>query len=62
MGKVSHPAYSQDLAPSGFYLFVNMKRKLNGCMFEIGNELLSAIQAILYQVGKSGLIIVSRIR
>jgi hypothetical protein len=37
-----------------------MKRKLSGCMFKSGDELLSAIQIILDQFEKSTLIAVSQ--
>jgi len=34
MTTVSHPPYSPDLAPSGFFLFPRMKRDLKGKRFQ----------------------------
>jgi hypothetical protein len=33
MQKAPHPAYSPDLAPSGFYLFGYVKQLMSGCQF-----------------------------
>jgi hypothetical protein len=60
MIKAPHLAYSPDLTPSELYLFGDMKRKLSGCMFKSGDELLSAIQTILDPFEKSTLIATSR--
>jgi hypothetical protein len=47
MRKAPHSAYSPNLTSSNFDLFGDMERKLNGCMFKSGNELLSVIQTVL---------------
>jgi len=38
-----HPPFSPDLAPSGFYLFGKIKKKLEGRRFRNSDELLDAI-------------------
>jgi histone-lysine N-methyltransferase SETMAR len=47
MKSVSHPSYSPDLAPSGFYLFGYLKRCLAGLSFEDAVQLLAAIEGVL---------------
>jgi hypothetical protein len=42
-----HPRYSQDLAPSGFYLFSHVTHCLRGRPFETADELFLAIDALL---------------
>jgi hypothetical protein len=42
-----HPRYSQDLAPSDFYLFSHMKHCLRGQSFETADGLSFAIDAVL---------------
>jgi hypothetical protein len=43
----AHPPYSQDLAPSDFYLFGHVKDLFRGESFETGERLLSAVEGIL---------------
>jgi hypothetical protein len=43
-----HPPYSPDLAPSDFFLFRDAKRQLSGCSFDDPDDLLTAVQEILY--------------
>jgi hypothetical protein len=47
MKRALHPPYSPDLAPSDFFLFGYMKRKLMGYRAESGSELLVRISVIL---------------
>jgi hypothetical protein len=44
-----------DLAPSDFYLFGHMKGLLRGDSFETGEQVLSAVKAILRSLEKSTL-------
>jgi histone-lysine N-methyltransferase SETMAR len=53
MKRDPHPPYSLDLAPSEFYLFGDVKRRLSGCMFHGRDELLSALEGILWGLEKS---------
>ena len=48
MNKAPHPAYSPDLVPSDFSIFGDVKRQLNGCSFESGDDLFTAIRHILH--------------
>jgi hypothetical protein len=47
-----HPPYSQDLAPSDFYLFSYVKHCLRGQSFETADELFLAINAVLRGIEK----------
>jgi histone-lysine N-methyltransferase SETMAR len=47
-----HPPYSQDLAPSDFYLFSHVKHCLRGQSFETADELFLAIDAVLRSIEK----------
>jgi histone-lysine N-methyltransferase SETMAR len=60
MKRAPHPPYSPDLAPSDFYLFGDVKRRLSGCVFNGRDELLSALEGILWGLKKSTLITVFR--
>jgi len=42
--ELSHPPYSPDLAPSDFYLFANLKKRLRGRKFFDDEELKSAVE------------------
>jgi hypothetical protein len=42
-----HPQYSQDLAPSNFFLFEHVKHVLEGAEFPSEETLLAAIQRVL---------------
>jgi len=44
---LEHPAYSPDLAPSGFYLFPKMKEILKGSNFDDINDIRSKTTAAL---------------
>ena len=48
--RLSHPAYSPDLAPSDFFLFGYLKMKLEGCVFEDEDELFAKVKEILYSI------------
>jgi hypothetical protein len=50
-----HPPFSSDLAPSGFWLFEQMKDQLKGQTFIIEKDLLSKANEILQDVGESTL-------
>ena len=43
--QLNHPPYSPDLAPSGYYLFRNLKSHLRGMRFRDNDELKAAIEA-----------------
>jgi hypothetical protein len=47
-----HPPYSQDLAPSDFYLFSHVKHSLGGQSFETADELCLVIDAVLRGIEK----------
>jgi hypothetical protein len=44
--KLSHPAYSLDLAPSNFHLFGHAKGQLAGGLFSLTEEFLAGIEQI----------------
>jgi histone-lysine N-methyltransferase SETMAR len=50
MKRAPRPPYSPDLAPSDFFLFGRMKRKLMGYRAESESELLVRIGVILVEV------------
>jgi transposase len=50
MKRLPHPAYSPDIAPSDFYLFGNVKRKLEGLMAETPEELFDNVISILLEI------------
>jgi histone-lysine N-methyltransferase SETMAR len=47
-----HPPYSPDLAPSDFYLFEYVKRRLGGVSFEDADQLLAAVEGVLEGIEK----------
>jgi histone-lysine N-methyltransferase SETMAR len=50
MKQAPHAPYSPDLAPSGFFLFGYVKRKLMGYRAEAPSELLVRIRVILAEI------------
>jgi hypothetical protein len=46
MEQAPHPPYSQNLAPSDFYLFGYLKDRLQGHHFEDGDQLYDAVIAL----------------
>lgn len=48
--KVPHPPYSPDIAPSDFYLFGDMKRKLQGKSFDDPQDLKESILRIISKI------------
>ena len=48
-----HPPYSPDLAPSGFYLFADLKKMLQGKRFSSDDEVIAATDAYLEAKDKS---------
>jgi hypothetical protein len=50
MKRLPHPAYSPDIAPSDFYLFGNVKRKLEGLAAETPEELFDNVISILLEI------------
>jgi hypothetical protein len=46
--RAPHPPESPDSAPSDFFLFVDVKRQLSQCSFDDTDDLLTAVQEILY--------------
>jgi hypothetical protein len=50
MKHAPHPPYSPDLAPSDFFLFAYVKRKLMGYRAESESELLVRIRVILAEI------------
>ena len=48
--KVPHPTYSPDIAPSDFYLFGDMKRKLQGKSFDDPQDLKESILKIISKI------------
>jgi hypothetical protein len=47
MAVISHPPYSPDLAPCDFFLFPNMKFKLNEHQFDTIEEIQAELQTVL---------------
>ena len=41
---IPHPAYSPDLAPSGFFLFPNLKKDIRGLHFQSDEEVVTAFE------------------
>jgi hypothetical protein len=52
MKSAPHPPYSPDRAPSDFYLFGYVKRRLAGLSFENGDHLLAAVEGVLEGIEK----------
>jgi histone-lysine N-methyltransferase SETMAR len=52
MKSAPHPPYSHDLAPSNFYLFGYVKRRLAGLSFQDADHLLVAVEGVLKGIGK----------
>ncbi len=48
-----HPPYSPDLAPSDFYLFVDLKKMLAGNRFDSNEEVITKISAYFKVKNKS---------
>jgi hypothetical protein len=59
MKSVPHPPYSHDLAPSDFYLFGYIKRRLAGLLLEDVDQLLAAVEGVLEGIGKVTVQVVS---
>jgi hypothetical protein len=55
MQRAPNPAYSRDLAPSGFYLFRYVKQLLSGCQFADQDSLLQAVSDISVGIEKVAL-------
>jgi hypothetical protein len=47
MAVIPHPPYSPDLTPCDIFLFPKMKLKLNGCWFDIAEEIQAESQRML---------------
>ena len=56
MSQLPHPPYSPDLAPSDFYLFGEIKRRLVGKEITNSEQLLCAIQAVTKEIPKETLV------
>ena len=41
---IPHPAYSQDLAPSDYFLFPNLKKDIRGPHFRSNEEVVAAVE------------------
>ena len=41
---IPHPAYSPDLAPSDFFLFLNLKKDTRGLHFRSDEEVVTAVE------------------
>ena len=41
---IPHPAYSIDLTPSDFFLFLNLKKDIRGCHFRSDEEVVTAVE------------------
>jgi hypothetical protein len=52
MKSARHPPYSPDLAPSDFYLFGYVKRRLARLSFEDADQLLAAVERVLEGIEK----------
>ena len=50
--RLEHPPYSQDLAPSDFFLFGLLKKLLEGKRFDDEDELFEEVSNILYSIPK----------
>ena len=50
--RAPHPAYSQDIAPSDFYLFGCIKGKLKGCSLKSLDDLKEKIYEILSEISR----------
>jgi hypothetical protein len=55
MKSAPHPSYSPDLAPSDFYLFGYVKRRIAGLSFEDADRLCAAIEDLLEGIEKATL-------
>ena len=44
---VPHPPYSLDLAPCDFWLFLRLKEKLRGCLYEKIEEMKEAVTKVI---------------
>ena len=40
---IPHPAYSPDLVPSDFFIFLNLKKDIRGCHFQSDEEVVTAL-------------------
>jgi hypothetical protein len=54
--QILHPAYSPDFAPSDFFLFGHIKRKLPECDIPTQQNVESAITHIVDEIGQETLI------
>ena len=41
---IPHPAYPPNLAPSDFFLFLNLKKDIPGCHFLSDEEVVTAVE------------------
>ena len=41
---IPHPAYSQDLAPSDYFLFPNLKKDIRGRHFQSNEDVMPAVE------------------
>jgi hypothetical protein len=48
--RLPHPPYSQDLAPCDFWLFANLKTKLEGSTFTSAGQLMVKVNEILMDI------------
>ena len=48
-----HPSYSQDVVPSNYYLFADLKRMLQGKRFGSNEEVIAETEAYFESKGKS---------
>jgi hypothetical protein len=52
MKSAPHPPYSPNLAPSEFYLFGHVKRRLAGLSFDDADQLLASVEGVLEGIEK----------
>jgi hypothetical protein len=53
MNQMPHPPCSRDIASSDFFLFGDLKRKLQGCSYDSGDQVFSAIMDLMENLEKS---------
>jgi hypothetical protein len=53
MNQMHHPPYSPDITSSDFFLFWDLKHKLQACSYHSADELFSAITDLMENLEKS---------
>jgi hypothetical protein len=53
MNQISHPSYPSDIDPSDFFLFGDLKHKLQGCSYDSADELFSTMTNLMENLEKT---------